>query len=133
MKDLTYTAGNGNKHKLLAGPDVEMVGRYQKLGIQTRVRRGRLGLNLELAPHGVDVHLLVVHACVLHHVVPDCRVGSIGADHEVEINFDFASPLPLSRTRAVSEFEPGFVLPEVGAREFVVEEEGDIGHLLQNV
>jgi hypothetical protein len=110
-----------------------MVGGYQKLGIQTRVRRGRLGLYPELAPHGVDVLLLVVHACVLHHMVPDCRVGAIGANHEVEVNLDFASPLPLSRARAFSHFEPGLVFPQVSARELVVEEEGDVGHPLQNV
>jgi hypothetical protein len=68
----TYLAGNGDEHELLARPDVKMVGRYQKLGIQTRVGVCRLGLDLELTPHGVDVLLLVVHARVLHHVVPDC-------------------------------------------------------------
>jgi hypothetical protein len=65
-------------------------------------------------------------------VVPDSRVRAICANHEVEINLDLAGT-PLTRTAIFLHFEPGFVSSEVGACEFVIEEECDIWHLCQNV
>ena len=50
----TYGAGDGDKHKVLAGPDVQMVS--VKLEVSVFI-----GKDLEFFPEGVDVYLLVVH------------------------------------------------------------------------
>lgn len=66
-------------------------------------------------------------------MVPDSGVSTVGADHEVEINLELPALLSLGCARLIPYFEPGLVFPEIGPGEFVVEEEGHIGHRFQNV
>ena len=42
------------------------------------------GRNMELAPEGIDVFLLVVDARVFHHVVADSGVGAVGANEKIK-------------------------------------------------
>lgn len=87
--------------------------------------------DLELAPQGVDVLLVVLHARKLHHVIPDCRVCAVGSDHEVEVDFNLRISLRCERLGSV--LEPRRLAGEIRARKLVVEEEAHIGHLLQKV
>lgn len=77
----------------------------------------------EFAPERVDVLLLVVHARVLHEMVTGGRVGTIGANEEVEGDFDF---LPVAS--GGFRLEPSFVVGEVCANELVIEEDLHVGH-----
>lgn len=60
-------------------------------------------------------------------------MGAIRTDHEVEINLDLLSPLPLTWRFVLPHLEPSFVFPEVGAGKLMAKKEGHIWHLLQNV
>lgn len=60
-------------------------------------------------------------------------MGAVGTEHHVKINFDLVGPLPLRRLLIIPHLKPGFVLSKVGARELVVEKEGDVRHLFENV
>ena len=60
-------------------------------------------------------------------------MGAVSANHEVEVDFDFASPLPMRPGPIPPHFKPGLVVPEVGTGELMIEKEGHVGHLLQNV
>lgn len=82
-----------------------------------------LGGDGEFAPERVDVLLLVVHARVLHQVIAGGGVGTIGADEEVEGDFDF-----LLLTCGGFGLEPGFVVGKVCADELVVEENLHVWH-----
>ena len=123
-------AGDGDEHELLARPDVQVVRADAELrhgvgGVEVPPR-----LDLELAPQRVDVPLLVVHARVLHHVVPHGRVRAIRAQHQVEGDLDLPRPAVVA---PVFDLEPGLALPEVRACELVVEEELHVGHALEHV
>ena len=126
---MTYIACDGNEHEVLAWPNVEMIWR------DPESMAGVFGIlpwgNLELAPQGVDVLLLVVHTAVLHHVVAHGGVGAVGADHEIEVDLDL-----LCATRGFGgtlDLEPGPAGAEVGAGQLVVEEEAHVGHALEDV
>ena len=77
----------------------------------------------EFAPERVDVLLLIVHARVFHEVVAGGGVGTIGADEEVECDFEF-----LLVACGGVRLEPGFVVGEVCADQLVVEEDLHVGH-----
>src|ERR1700688_4997756 len=85
---------------------------------------------MEFAPQSVDVLLLVIHACVLHQMISYCGVCSICTDQEVEVDFNFFIAFSGS---GFAPCEPGFVILEVSAGEFMVEEESDVWHCLQFV
>ena len=104
------------------------------------------GFDLEFAPEGIDVFLVVGHAGVLHHMIPCCRVGTVGADEEVEVHFDLDGPhmdrLWLDIRREVDVWiqpclsillEPRNPSIEVRASELVIEVEGHIRQLFQCV
>ncbi len=109
-----------------------MVWRDSEAGLLVQ-REGIIsGFDMELAPQGVDVFLLVVHAGVLHHVIPDGRMGAIGPNHEVELDLDLSRAAGCGFFRA-SNLEPRLAGAEVSACQLVVEEDLDVGHLLQYV
>lgn len=120
-----------DEHELLAGPDVQMVGRDAELVERVGRVEMRLRLDLEFTPEGIDVALLVVHTHELHHVVAHCRVSTVCAEHEVEGYLNFMGAA--IRRRGAPDFEPGLVASEVGAGELVVEKEFDVGHGLEHV
>ena len=115
---------------------MEVVRRYAKIdicGAGARIGGGLFNrFDLELAPQRVDVTLLVVYPRKLHEVVSDGGVGSVGAQHEVEIDLDLFRPT-LRRAAGLSNLEPSLALLEVGPRQLVVEEELDIGHGLEDI
>ena len=122
-----YHARDGNEHKVLAGPDVQVIRRYAELGIGVLlVLSHDTGWQMELAPQRVDVLLLVVHPRVLHQVVADGRVRAVGSNHEVKGDFNLPGAA-VGGNVLVAGLEPGLVGLEVGARELVVEEELDVG------
>ena len=139
---------NGDEHEGTTRPDVQVIGGDGEGA--GRVRGGCWrgdGRNVEFAPEGVDVFLLVVEPGEFHKVVADCRMGAVGTNHEVKADFDFLCALlvgfaegRLGRILCMVSFgcmgtllEPGNVLVEVGTRELVVEMKGYIGHFLQGV
>ena len=75
--------GDGNEHKGSCWPDVKMVRVHDEIVVFC-------GRDVKFTPERVDVFLLVVDAGVLHHVIARSRVGSVGADEEVEVHFDFS-------------------------------------------
>lgn len=61
-------------------------------------------------------------------------MGAVGADHKVEANLDFPRPLLLLLgCTALSYLKPSFAPLKVGASQFVVEKELDVGHGLEDV
>ena len=88
--------------------------------------------DLEFTPQSINVLLLVVHPDVLHHVVPDGRVGAIGTDHEIESHLDFRDSF-LGLVSVFANFKPGFVCLKICTSELVVEEDCHVGHLLEDV
>lgn len=106
-----------------------MVRRYLEL------RHARLVLmwgDLKFAPKSVDILLLVVHSRILHHVVPDGRVSTISANHEVEVNLDFRDSF-LGLVYVLTHFKPRLFVSEIGPRKFVVEKEGHVRHFFEDV
>lgn len=132
MRVTTHIAGNSNKHKVLAGPNVQVVGRYPEFGHWIGCVVCMDGLELELAPQGVDVLLLVVHPSKLHEMIPHSGMSTVGSNHEIESDVDLLGTRILGRA-AVLHLKPRLASTIVCARELVVEEELDIGHALENV
>lgn len=64
-------------------------------------------------------------------MVPHDRMCTIGADHQVEVDLDL-NGATLGGSM-VSVLEPGLPRLKVGARQFVVVEECDVGHAVKNV
>ena len=92
-----------------------------------------LGLDLELAPEGGDVGLLVIHLGEFHHVVANSGVSPVASKHEVEADLNFA-PVPRISARPIfADFKPCLVLLEVCSCELVVKEEFHIGHSLKDI
>lgn len=60
-------------------------------------------------------------------------MGTISANHKIEINLYLPCPLPLTWSPLLPHFEPGFVFSEVSACEFMAKVEGDIRHFFQDV
>lgn len=89
------------------------------------------GVDAKLAPQGVNILLLVVHAGKLHHVVADSRVCAIGANHDVKVNFHLARAA--ARGESVAVLDPGLALAKVGAGELVVKVEFYIGEVLEGI
>lgn len=87
--------------------------------------------DLEFAPQGVNILLLVIHTRILHEVIPHGRVGPVSTDHEVKLDFDL---LGAARGAVgIANLEPGFTLLEICAGKLVTEEELDVRHSLENV
>lgn len=128
--DGTCVAGNGYEHKVVAWPDVKVVGGYPELGLHAG-RGDVLWLYLELAPQRVDVLLLIVHAGVLHHMVSHGRMSTVGADHQVKCNLLLARLLRWPA--AALHLEPGLGPSEIRPHQLVVEEKGDVWHFLEHV
>lgn len=133
-REAPYNAWNGNKHKVPAGPDVQVVRRDAESGIWILfvLAHHSTRRQMELAPQRVNVLLLVVHPGKLHQVVPDGRVRAVGPNHEVKGDFNLPGPAVGGHV-LVAGLEPGLVGPEVGARELVVEEELDVGQGVEDV
>lgn len=83
------------------------------------------GLDLELAPQGVDVFLLIVHAGEFHHVVPHCRMGTVCAEHQVEVHLNLIG--------AVGAFEPCLACAEVSPNQLMTKEERHVWQALEHV
>ena len=119
--------GDSDEHERAAGPDVQMVGGDREGGASRR--------DMELAPESVDVFLLVGEAGVFHHVIAGSRVGTIGADEEIEVYRYLGGSFLLSLCRAVlgwvlgvidprslaMPFKPSGLLLEISSGELVVE------------
>jgi len=90
-----------------------------------------IGLDLELAPQSVDVILTVVHPTVFHHVISHSGMSAIGANHEIKVDFDLLGPA--SCLLLALHLEPSLTPVEVGSSQFVVEENLDVWHLLEDV
>lgn len=73
--------------------------------------------------------LTVIHARELHHMVPDRAMRTIGANHEVE-RYLYLFWVGLAEDAFL---DPGFPRLEVGADEFVAEEELYVGHRFERV
>jgi hypothetical protein len=112
---------------------MEMVGRYPEARCQRIPGRILDGLDLELAPKGIDILLAVVHADEFHHVVPDGGMGAIGANHEVEIDFDLPGTACRSRLVLSLNLKPGLAFSKVGAGELMVEIEAHVWHSFEYV
>lgn len=124
--------GDRDEHEGAAGPDVQVVRGDGEVGVVAG--RG----DVEFAPEGVDVFLLVVDTGVLHQVIAGGGVGAVGADEEVEFHFDFWGALVGGVLGVVgflegAVLEPGSVFGVVGASELVGEEEGYVWHGLEGV
>lgn len=131
--------GDRDEHEGAAGPDVQVVRGDGEVGVVGG------GGDVEFAPEGVDVLLLVIDAGVLHHVVAGGGVGAVRADEEVEFHFDFRGALVkgvgwlLGGVLGVVGFWGGAVLKPgggfgvVGAGELVGEEEGYVWHGLEGI
>lgn len=104
-----------------------MVRRDAKARFGVFSRRDVFGGNLELAPESIDVFLLIVKSSELHHVVPRSGVCTICANKEVKIYFNL-TVATRGGLGVTHDFEPGFVVVEISAGEFVVEEDLDVGH-----
>lgn len=90
--------------------------------------------NAELAPQCIDVLLLIIHPGKFHHVVSCCRMGSIRADHEVKVNFDFWHAVRRIWKRSLARdttFEPRFAGIEIGPGQFMIKEELHIRRAFQ--
>ena len=67
-------------------------------------------------------------------MVPDRRVSTIGANHEIEVDFNLAGRLTISFGRtAVADFKPSLLSLEIGPGELVVEEKGDVRQGLEDI
>lgn len=130
--------GDRDEHASAAGPDVQGVRGDGEVGGV----RGRG--DVEFAPEGVDVFLLVVDAGVLHQVVAGSGVGAVGADEEVEFHLDFWGALMggIGRLGGVlgmvgfwegAVLEPSRVFGVIGAGKLVGEEEGHVRHGFEGV
>lgn len=105
-----------------------MVGRDTKLGFDTLIALYIFGLDLELAPESINVFLGVVHPRKLHEVVSHCRMCTVCANHEVEVDFNLRRAVRSSIQ--FTDLEPSFSSFEVGTGQFMVEEEFDIRHVV---
>lgn len=129
----THITWDGDEHEVLAGPDMQMIRRYSELAVLTPLKLfAFLGRQVELAPQRIDVLLLVVHPCELHHVIPDRRVSAVSPNHEVEADFDLLGSAS-SVAGLVLDFEPCSVGAEISTGQFVVEAEFDVGKGIENV
>lgn len=81
-----------------------------------------LRLDTKLAPESVDILLLIVHPCELHHVVADCGMSTVSPYHEIKIDLDFKGP-SVGDVLLITNLKPCFSGLEVGAGEFVIEEQ----------
>ena len=88
-----------------------------------------LGLDGELAPPSVHVHLVVVHVDNLHQVASHGRVCSVGSDHEVKLNIDQRPGAILGS----HNLEGGFAVAEVCRHKLMIEVEGDIWPCFEGV
>jgi len=127
----THLARYGNEHEGLARPYMQVVWRDFEFCKGVIGLVNILRLDLELAPQGVDVFLVVVHPRKLHEVESHGRVCTVGPEHQVKADLNLLCP-PCGAGLAL-DLEPGFAAPEVGAGELVVEEELDVGHFLKDV
>lgn len=111
---------------------MQVVWRDLEFGPRVVLRSSLSGPQLELAPQGIDVLLLIVHAGKLHEVIAHSRVRSVGPDHEIEADFNLPEAA-VWRGDLVSCFKPGTAGIEVGSRQLVVEEELDVGYGVEDI
>lgn len=87
----TNEGRDGDEHKALSRPNVQMVRGYPESALR-RIGRRLVRRDRKLTPQGIDILLLIVHTNILHHVIPSSGVCSICSDQEVERDLDFFVP-----------------------------------------
>lgn len=84
---MVYLARYGDEHELFSRPYMEMIRGYSEF--RFLILGPFFWLDLELAPQGVDVLLLVIHPRIFHQMVPNGGVGTVSPYHEIERDFNF--------------------------------------------